>query len=77
MILARQVEATGAKGGMAIVSDPATGEILALASVGRRRPGAPAGVGISTKNTAVTDNYEPGSVKQGHHPGRRAWRRAW
>jgi cell division protein FtsI (penicillin-binding protein 3) len=62
MIVARQVEATGAKGGIAIVSDPATGEVLALANVATDP--ATGGVGNSTKNTAVTDNYEPGSVNK-------------
>ena len=62
IILARQVTATGAKGGTAIVSDPTTGEILALANVATDP--ATGGVGNGTKNTAVTDNYEPGSVNK-------------
>jgi cell division protein FtsI (penicillin-binding protein 3) len=62
IILARQVAASGAKGGMAIVSDPATGEVLALANVATDP--TTGGVGNSTKNTAVTDNYEPGSVNK-------------
>ncbi len=61
-ILARQVGATGAQGGTAIVSDPETGEVLALANV--VLDPATGVVGNSTKNTAVTDNYEPGSVNK-------------
>jgi cell division protein FtsI (penicillin-binding protein 3) len=62
IILARQVAAAGAKGGVAIVSDPTTGEILSLANVATNP--TTGGVGNSTKNTAVTDNYEPGSVNK-------------
>lgn len=58
-ILAAQVEATGAKGGVALVMQPATGEIYAMANV-RRDPEA--GVVPDVNNAAVTTSFEPGSV---------------
>jgi cell division protein FtsI (penicillin-binding protein 3) len=60
--LAAQIKAKGAKGGTAIVSNPQTGEILALANLaadpdsGEVRP-----IG---NNAAVTNVYEPGSVNK-------------
>jgi cell division protein FtsI (penicillin-binding protein 3) len=61
-ILGEHVSATGSKGGIAIVTDPGTGEILALANLERdpvsRQP-------VSTGNDlAVTANFEPGSVNK-------------
>lgn len=59
-ILAEQVEATGSKGAIAIVSLPDTGEILAMANMVRDEetdqivPGS--------NNAAMTTVYEPGSV---------------
>ncbi len=59
-ILSQQVASANAKGGIAIVSNPSTGEILAMANVaadpktGRVTP--------STNNAALTTVYEPGSV---------------
>ena len=59
-LLGEQVKATGAKGGVAIVSKPGTGEILAIADMvldpetGQVR--------VSSNNSAVTTQYEPGSV---------------
>jgi cell division protein FtsI (penicillin-binding protein 3) len=61
-ILSRQVGATGAKGGIAIVTNPRTGEVLALAN--EETDPATGVVGNTTKNAAVTDNYEPGSVNK-------------
>lgn len=58
-ILADQVEATGAEGGTAVVTDPTTGEILAMASVAPDRRGEVVPIG---DNRAVTAVYEPGSV---------------
>jgi len=58
--LSQQVVATGADGGMAVVMDPRSGEILAMASIeaGSRdttpRPTA--------DNAALSDVFEPGSV---------------
>ncbi len=62
--LAQQVDATGALGGIAIVSRVGTGEVLAMANVeatqnedGSRGPAVP-----SSNNRALTAMYEPGSV---------------
>ncbi len=59
-ILAEQVVETNAKGGMAIVSRPDTGEILAMANVARD-PETKEAI-VSYNNAAVTTAYEPGSV---------------
>ena len=63
-VLAEQVDATGALGGIAIVSRVGTGEVLAMANVdapqtddGSRGPAVP-----SSNNRAVTAMFEPGSV---------------
>jgi cell division protein FtsI (penicillin-binding protein 3) len=58
--LGAQIEATGAAGGTAVVMNPNTGEILAMANLvsgGEDQPAVP-----SRHNKAVTDVYEPGSV---------------
>lgn len=64
--LAEQVDATGALGGIAIVSRVGTGEVLAMANVeatanedGSRGPAVP-----SSNNRAVTAMFEPGSVNK-------------
>lgn len=57
--LARHVAATEAAGGVVIISEPATGEILAMASIGRNEDGE---VGVTGDNRAVTWVYEPASV---------------
>ncbi len=59
-ILAEQVAESNAKGGMAIVSRPDTGEILAMANVARDPETKE--VMIAYNNAAVTTTYEPGSV---------------
>ena len=61
-ILANQVHGTGAQAGIAIVSNPETGEILALANVALDP--ASGIVGITGNDLAVTSNYEPGSVNK-------------
>ncbi|HEX4867810.1 MAG TPA: penicillin-binding protein 2 [Acidimicrobiales bacterium] len=60
--LGDQIAAKGAKGGVAIVSDPTSGEILALANLARD----PDTGEIKTvgNNMAVTQVYEPGSVNK-------------
>ena len=59
-LLGEQVKATGAKGGIAIVSKPGTGEVLAIADmVLDPETGA---VRVSSNNSALTTQYEPGSV---------------
>ncbi|MGH9186466.1 MAG: peptidoglycan D,D-transpeptidase FtsI family protein, partial [Acidimicrobiales bacterium] len=65
--LAAQVERMGAKAGIAIVMNPANGEVLALANIGR----APAADGTQTgppipigNNRALTEVFEPGSANK-------------
>jgi len=60
-VLARAVEDTGARGGMAVVSDPHTGDILAIANIGRDDEW---GVESSGNNLALTTVFEPGSVNK-------------
>ncbi|HEY2813330.1 MAG TPA: penicillin-binding protein 2 [Acidimicrobiales bacterium] len=58
--LSDQIVKMGAKGGMAIVSNPKTGEILAMANMDRPDDkGAPV---PSTNNEALTTVFEPGSA---------------
>jgi len=53
----------GAKGGYAIVMDPRTGEILALANEPSFDPNHSTSGGPATgKNKAITDSYDPGST---------------
>jgi len=61
-ILAGQVATTGAQGGIAVVSNPETGEILALANV--QTDPTTGVVGNTGNDLAVTSNYEPGSVNK-------------
>jgi len=59
-LLGDQVKSTGAKGGVAIVSKPGTGEVLAIADmVLDPETGL---VRVSSNNSALTTQYEPGSV---------------
>lgn len=58
-----QVIAVGAHGGMAVITEPSTGDVLAMADVeattaedGSRQ------VSVSDTNNSVTDVFEPGSV---------------
>jgi cell division protein FtsI (penicillin-binding protein 3) len=62
-VLLRTVRAWGAKAASAVVLDPRTGEVLAMAA----QPGFdannfPRTDQSTTRNRAVTDNYEPGST---------------
>ncbi len=62
-ILAATVSSRGAKGGMAVVMIPRTGEILALASVPSFNPNAYDRYPKETyRNRVITDTYEPGST---------------
>jgi cell division protein FtsI (penicillin-binding protein 3) len=64
-ILAEQVQATKSNGGIAIVTEPSTGQILAMANIVRGgESGTPAydQVVPSTNNAALTTAYEPASV---------------
>jgi cell division protein FtsI (penicillin-binding protein 3) len=60
--LLAQVQATGSRGGMAIVMQPHTGEIVAMANVGTAAESEPPQP--SHHNMAVTDVFEPGSVNK-------------
>jgi len=60
--LSDQVMKMGAKGGIAIVSNPRTGEILAMANVDR--PGGKGQPYVSTNNRALTTVFEPGSASK-------------
>ncbi len=57
--LMRQIGQVEASSGTVIIMSPDTGEILAMASVGRDDEGAPV---LLSENRAVTWAYEPGSV---------------
>src|SRR5918994_161957 len=61
-LLAERVRAEGAKAGYAIISDPETGEVLALANV-EADPRTKV-VGNTGNDLAVTSMYEPGSVNK-------------
>jgi cell division protein FtsI (penicillin-binding protein 3) len=56
--LAAQITATRAHSGIAVVSDPRTGDILAMVDL----QASGAGVVPASSNTALTSVYEPGSV---------------
>ncbi len=63
--LTQQVEEAGAKGGMAIVADVRTGDILAMATVNGAADGRPAGPApASEQNKPATEVYEPGSTNK-------------
>ena len=57
------VEKYNARGGMAVVLSPGTGEILAMATAPSFNPNAPArGPAAARKNRSLTDSFEPGST---------------
>ena len=59
-LLVTQVESVQAKGGMVVVMDTASGDVLAMANA-RRNPDT-GKVELSSANLAAVDTYEPGSV---------------
>jgi cell division protein FtsI (penicillin-binding protein 3) len=63
--LADQVIATGAEGGEAVIMEPGTGNILAMATYPTFDPNKPFATDDKSKrNTAVTDVFEPGSTSK-------------
>ncbi len=61
--LKEAVSTKGAKGGIAVVMDPKTGEVLALANEGRFNPNNISGlVPEKWRNRAITDCFDPGST---------------
>jgi cell division protein FtsI (penicillin-binding protein 3) len=61
--LAEAVKKNNAKGGVAVMMDPRTGEILALANVPTYDPADPRdSITRGARDRAVTDTFEPGSV---------------
>ncbi len=61
--LANAVRKSGAKGGTAIVMDPKTGEVLAMANYPQFNPNELSSYPQSAlKNKAIVDTYEPGST---------------
>ena len=60
-----QVIATGAEGGVAVIVEPGTGNILALATYPTFDPNDPfASTDYTKRNSAVTDIFEPGSTSK-------------
>ena len=61
--LQEAVEKYNARGGMAVVLSPGTGEIIAMATAPSFNPNAPArGPVEARKNRSLTDSFEPGST---------------
>ncbi len=61
--LANAVRKSGAKGGTAIVMDPKTGEVLAMANYPQFNPNELSSYPqAALKNKAIVDTYEPGST---------------
>ncbi len=63
--LGAQVQATGAEGGVAVIMEPGTGNILAMATYPTFDPNDPFATDDKAKrNTTVTDVFEPGSTSK-------------
>lgn len=63
--LGEQVKATGAEGGVAVIMEPGTGNILAMATFPTFDPNNPFATDDKAKrNTTVTDVFEPGSTSK-------------
>ena len=64
-VLADQVSKAGAKGGMAVIADVRTGDILAMATVNGATEGVPAHTATGVEhNRPLTDVFEPGSTNK-------------
>ena len=61
-LLRAQITKTRSKGGIALVMNTQTGDVLAMANLAASAPGGT--VGQATRNTSVTDVYEPGSINK-------------
>jgi len=61
-LLSAEIVSSRAKGGLAVVMNTKTGDVLAMANLTASKPGGP--VVQSARNTAVTDVFEPGSVNK-------------
>ncbi|HUR77226.1 MAG TPA: penicillin-binding protein 2 [Acidimicrobiales bacterium] len=61
-LLGAKIVETRSKGGIALVMDTRSGDVLAMANLRSPQPGGP--VVQAERNTAVTDVYEPGSVNK-------------
>jgi cell division protein FtsI (penicillin-binding protein 3) len=60
-----QIDATGAEGGVAVIIEPSTGNILAMATFPTFDPNSPFKTSDNAKrNSAVTDVFEPGSTSK-------------
>ncbi len=63
--LGEQVKATGAEGGVAVIMEPGTGNVLAMATFPTFDPNKPFDTDDKAKrNTTVTDVFEPGSTSK-------------
>ena len=60
--LAEGASKARAKAGVAVVMDPASGAVLAMANVPTFNPNAPGDEADARRNRVVTDQYEPGST---------------
>lgn len=61
--LRKGVERTGAQSGLALIMDPSTGELLAMANYPSVNPNQPSKYEQSAmRNRVITDMFEPGSV---------------
>jgi cell division protein FtsI (penicillin-binding protein 3) len=61
--LAKAVVTSGAKGGIAVVMEPQTGKVLAMANYPNFNPNAYGSYGPQfLRNKAITDSFEPGST---------------
>jgi cell division protein FtsI (penicillin-binding protein 3) len=64
-VLTEEVAQTRAKGGMALIADVQTGEILSMVNINGASDTAPAQpAGPNDRNRTVTDAYEPGSTNK-------------
>lgn len=63
-LLAQAIVQRSALGGVIVVTDPRTGDVLAMANLARKNGDRGAPVVPAGRNTAITDVFEPGSVNK-------------